>query len=272
MFEELGNKRPARKVEDNAGVWRPTGEGNYPRISLRPEAGTSAYMCIHDVGVEPDEKTPKMHLWAYEITFGWSMEYVQSQTAFGKSFYPRHMRVGNVVVKCQTASQHHYDEIVKQILDYQKSAVLAEDDNRYAYKVVRFEIPEAKYKINSMTEGDRYPKVTGATSDDETIYKYGGIFFDGYPISIAAGHKKFVYQPEVELTFAVVSYKNDVPLKKRINSQDNPNEDPFGNQSIQDRFKQNVDPNNGSGSISATSAYMSGYTELPNGTYVKKNN
>lgn len=272
MLEDLSNKRPNRKVVGNDNVWKATGYGNYPRISFRPESKTSAYMCLHNVGIEPDDESEKVHLWVHEITFGWSMEYAQSQTAFGKSFYPRHMRVGNVTVKCQTASQHHYDRIVEKIIEYQKEAILAESDNRYAYKIVRFEVPEAKYQLNSRSSDDRYPRVTGPVSDDSSIYKYERIWFDGYPIAVTAGHKKFMYQPELELTFAVLAYKNDVNLKARIQSEKDSANDPFGNETIQNFFRKNIDPNDPGGSISNTSVYNSGYTELPNGTFVKKDN
>jgi hypothetical protein len=194
------------------------------------------------------------------------MNYAQSQTVFGKSFYPRHMQVGNVIVKCQTASQAHYDEIVEMVLNYQQSAVLAKSENKNAYKIVRFEIPEAKYKINR-GEGERYPRESEPLDDADAIYKYERLWFDGYPIAVAAGHRKAVYQPELELTFAVLSYKDDLDILARVQSQHDPEKDPFGNDEIQEIFKANLAVNAVTSKFSsASAAFNSGYTQLlPNG-------
>jgi hypothetical protein len=268
MFEDIKKQRPDQNVQKTLDVWGPTPYGNYPKISFRPSDKTAAYMTLHDVGVEPDQSSQKMHLWVYDITFAWTMNYAQSQTVFGKSFYPRHMQVGNVIVKCQTASQAHYDEIVNMVVDYQQNAILAttEAENKNAYKIVRFEIPEAKYKINR-GRGEIYPREDGPLDDADAIYKYERLWFEGYPIAVAAGHRKAVYQPELELTFAVLSYKDDLDILARVQSQYNPEQDPFGNDEIQEIFKANLATNTVTSPFSATSAaFNSGYTQLlPNG-------
>jgi hypothetical protein len=267
VFGPLGEKRPTKKVEENANRWGRTGIGNYPDVTIRPAGPTAAFMIMHTVGTggslpaqTPDTKNNYKKLWVHEITFGWSIDYKQSQTVFGKSFYPRHLQISNVVVKGQTASQDHYDQIVKDVLDFQKNSVIPESvtGSEYGFDIVRFEIPEAKY---STRDWKRLPYMNSRTGqmidadDDGVVYRYDRIWFDGYPTSIKAGHRKSVYNPEFELTFAVLSYKNDMSIVDLTNTR-------F--LKAEENLAKSIDPNY-DGLEATSAAAQSGYNAIPGG-------
>jgi hypothetical protein len=266
VFGPLGEKRPTKKTEENANRWTRTGVGNYPNVTIRPSGPTAAFMIMHTVGAggslpSPTNDTENSYrkLWVHEIVFGWSIDYKQSQTVFGKSFYPRHLQISNVIVKGQTASQDHYDQIVKDVLNFQKNSVIAESSTSdYGFDIVRFEIPEAKYSTQNWKrlpyQNSRTKQMIDA-DDDGVIYRYDRIWFDGYPISIKAGHRKGVYNPEFELTFAVLSYKNDMSIVDLTNAK-------FIK--AEENLIKSIDPN--FDGLEATSpAAQSGYNAIPGG-------
>lgn len=265
VFGPLGEKKPTRAVQENASRWKRTGIGNYPAITIRPQGPTAAFMVMHTVGtggaLPPESEDNKYkRLWVHEIVFNWSMDYRESQTVFGKSFYPRHLQIGNVVVKGQTASQDHYDKIVEDVLMFQKNSVIPESSSgsEYGFDIVRFEIPEAKYSTRDFSRLPILNERTGQyldKKDSGALYRYDRIWFDGYPIRIKAGHRAGVYSPEFEIEFAVLTYKNDMSIVDLTNTR-------F--LKAEENLIKSIDPNYDG--IEATSpAAQSGYNALPGG-------
>jgi len=191
--------------------WRPTGLGNYFEVKrdgavFRPSTPASARMYAHGLGTD-DRTTPVMKLWVNEIVFGWAMDYKSAQAVFGKSFYPRHIKYSDVVVRCQTASQQHYDEIVYRAIVFQGKALQGESD------VVRFHLPRVAY-VDRQNGSERFSLAEegedlGDLRTPPYVIKYRDFHFDGYITSVKAGHTKAVFAPEIELRFAVVAYVND---------------------------------------------------------------
>lgn len=171
-------------------------------VVLRPNRSTSAR--IYGLSPNGGARTLKqMKLWVNEIIIGWGMEYTQAQGVYGKSFYPKHIKYNDVIVRGQTASQRHYDEIVDAVLRSHKAALTGTPD------IIRFELPGLSYNLN--TEGPQlYSARTPAGSKkDPEFHMYGALQFDGYIVGISAGHKKGVFNPPFELRFAVVAYAGD---------------------------------------------------------------
>jgi len=194
--------------------WKSTGRGDFPDIKIRPVRATNAFMYLRDPKVDPGTHSEKdnstfIRLWVHEISLGWSMSYQQAQTAFGKSFYPRHVQYANAVIKGQTASQKHYDDIVDMVLTYQSSAVVpgTKDHPDSSFDVVRFEMPAVGYHMTG--DGKAGPWEGGDAGDDKTYYRYDRVYFDGFPLKINAGHKKGVFNPEFEISFMVMTYKGE---------------------------------------------------------------
>ena len=189
--------------------WQTTGMGDFPAVSIRPTSATNGFMFLRDAAVQETTQRNKIKLWVHEINIGWSMDYRHAQTVYGKSFYPRHIQYSNAVIRGQTASQQHYDEIVDMVLTYQSSAIVpGTRTSKESFDIVRFEMPAAGYVMKGA--GKAGPWDRGDDGDDKTYYRYDRIFFDGYPIKISAGHKKGVFNPEFEITFLVGAYKNDL--------------------------------------------------------------
>lgn len=188
--------------------WKPTGAGEFPEVNIRPISMSNGFMYLRDVAGQA-KKNKLIRLWVGEINIGWTMDYRQAQTAYGKSFYPRHIQYSNAVIKGQTASQKHYDEIVDMVLSYQASAIIpgVEDDSASSFDIVRFEMPAVGYHITGSGLAGPWSKAN--LGEDNTFYRYDRIFFDGYPVRISAGHRKGVFNPEFEITFLVAAYKND---------------------------------------------------------------
>lgn len=203
------NRWQSSKDNSRQGV----GRGDFPDIKIRPVKPTNAFMYLRDprLGTQRDKDT-SIRLWVHEITLGWSMSYQQAQTAFGKSFYPRHIQYANAVIKGQTASQKHYDEIVDMVLTYQSSSIVpgTKDHPGNSFDIVRFEMPAVGYHMTG--SGEAGPWDDGSTDEDKTYYRYDRVFFDGFPLKIAAGHKKGVFNPEFEISFMVMQYKKDDTL------------------------------------------------------------
>lgn len=265
VFGPLGEKRPTRAITENANRWKRSGVGNYPSIVIRPEGPTAAFMVMHTVGsggsLPSDPKSSKYKkLWVHEVVFSWGMDYKQSQTVFGKSFYPRHLQIGNVIVKGQTASQDHYDQIVEDILNFQKNSVVPDSASGgdYGFDIVRFEIPEAKYATSTWKRIPYLSRKTGDyvdAKDDGAIYRFDRIWFDGYPVRIKAGHRTAVYNPEFELEFAVLSYKNDMQIVDLTNTK-------F--LKAEENLLKSIDPNY-DGLEASSPAAQSGYNAIPGG-------
>lgn len=189
--------------------WKATGKGDFPRITLRPTNLTNGFMFLRNPAVQAEKKFHR--LWVSEINIGWSMDYHTAQTVYGKSFYPRHIQYSNAVIKGQTASQEHYDEIVDLVVSYQASSIFpgAEGDENSSFDIVRFEMPAVGYFVKGTNLAG--PWQQGTREETDTVfYRYDRIFFDGYPVKISAGHRKGVYNPEFEITFLVAAYRNDI--------------------------------------------------------------
>lgn len=210
-FGGLTDTTPSPQASNfRSNRWKPTGEGDFPAINIRPVAASNGFMFLRNPAAQGKPQKRFMRMWVSEINIGWSMDYRQAQTVYGKSFYPRHIQYSNAVIKGQTASQKHYDEIVDMVLSYQAASILpgVEDDQSSSFDIVRFEMPAVGYYVKSA--GKAGPWVKGDGGDDKTFYRYDRIFFDGYPIRISAGHRKGVFNPEFEITFLVAAYSNDV--------------------------------------------------------------
>lgn len=209
---------PNQKVTDKTNTgnrWSSTGKGHFPDVRLRPKSPSDAYLILHTAGVQPsmndDNRKNILRLWVHEFNIAWSMDYRSSQTAFGKSFYPRHARYPNITIKAQTASQAHYDEIVEKLLYFQSNAIVpGTTKSPTEVDIVRFYMPPAKF-VNGRGERDN-PPPKADPSGQHTYFKYNSVSFDGYPMAIRAGHTKGVYNPEIEISFAVISYFPDKDL------------------------------------------------------------
>jgi hypothetical protein len=174
-------------------------------IALRPRGNGDARIYRHSPNDEfgsPSARGNVLKLWVNEIIVGWGMEYQQGQGVFGKTFYPKHIKYTDAIVRGQTASQAHYDEIVKTVIESQEQALVRDPD------VVRFHLPGLSYVRDSNSERI-YDKVTSDSKKDIDFHMYGEFSFDGYITGISAGHKKGVFNPEFELRFAVVGYAGD---------------------------------------------------------------
>jgi hypothetical protein len=208
------NLVPDRGTTDyKSDRWKSTGRGDFPDIKIRPVSLTNAFMYLRDPshGTQRD-KTTSIRLWVHEITLGWSMSYQQAQTAFGKSFYPRHIQYANAVIKGQTASQEHYDDIVDMVLRYQSSSIVpgTKDFPNSSFDIVRFEMPAVGYHMAG--GGKAGPWKKGDAGEDKTYYRYDRVYFDGFPLKITAGHRKGVFNPEFEISFMVMSYRGENTL------------------------------------------------------------
>lgn len=218
----LGAVQPDSSIWDKTEMgarWHSTGKGHFPKVTMRPggEGGSAdAYLVLHDQGVAPrfDEinSDKVLRLWVHEFSLSWEMEYATAQTAFGRSFYPRHIRYPDVTIKAQTASQQHFDEIVEKLLKFQaRSIIPGTTDNPASTDVVRFYMPSAKYINNHKDpQGFKGSRENGYKASpeekDSVLLRYPDIRFDGHPIAFSAGHKKGVFNPEIEITFAVITY------------------------------------------------------------------
>lgn len=209
-LDEASMSPPTEARSDfRSGRWGPTELGNFFEVTkngvrIRPEntestAQTAARMYMHTPGIEASPEfvqKNQIKLWVNEIVIGWGMSYTEAQTVYGKSFYPRHIRYNNVIVRGQTASQRHYDEIVSKVVRMQEEALFGTSD------VVRFELPRLAYARDN---GGFKP----VASQDSFRTRYANVSFDGYLLGIAAGHRKGVFNPDFELQFAVVAYPGD---------------------------------------------------------------
>lgn len=229
----IGTEKPNSSIWDKTEMgarWHSTGKGHFPKITMRPggEGGSAdAYLVLHDQGVAPEfneinpDKTRNenvLRLWVHEFSLSWEMEYATAQTAFGRSFYPRHIRYPDVTIKAQTASQQHFDEIVERLLKFQARSIIpgttgspSRPSNPASTDVVRFYMPSAKYVNNYKNpQGFRGPRENGYKESpeekDAVLVRYPDIRFDGYPIAFSAGHRKGVFNPEIEITFTVITY------------------------------------------------------------------
>lgn len=203
-LDDASYQPPKEVVKDfSSSRWRALGSGNYPKWSVRPSVG-SAYMVNHTPGVSTDDDPQKRtNLWVNEIIMGWSMDYHQVQTLFGKSFYPRHIRYSNAEIKCQSADQHHYDSMVSKILEYQKASLSGEAS------VIRFVLPKfALYRADKKSA--RWVNESEAEGFQDSRTVYNSLVFDGYLLGVSAGHRKGVFNPELKLTFAVIAYQDEV--------------------------------------------------------------
>ena len=217
-LDENSMTPPSEKRNDyRSDRWKPTKIGNYFEIitpggaKLRPvntdHQDTSARIYSHAPGVEATPQYVQQNqikLWVNEIVMGWSMDYREAQTVYGKSFYPRHIRYSDVIVRGQTANQKHYDEIVDAVVRFQEDALYGTSD------VVRFELPRLAYKL-----GGKGPEMYQVAKPAEESYRtvYASLHFDGYLMGIKAGHRKGVFNPDFELRFAVVAYSGDNLIK-----------------------------------------------------------
>jgi hypothetical protein len=190
--------------------WKSTEHGDFPPVKIRPTSATNAFMVLRDpLSPIVKDKTNAIRLWVHEITLGWSMNYQHAQTAFGRSFYPRHIQYANAVVRGQTASQQHYDEIVDMVLNYQSSSIVpgTKENPKGSFDIIRFEMPAVGYHMSKSGQYGSWQK--GDAGDDKTYYRYDRVYFDGHPLKISAGHKKGIFNPEFEITFLVAAYKGD---------------------------------------------------------------
>ena len=179
----------------------------------RPGDDAAAYMVNHkpghpvkEINYVDDDATIRKHLWVNKLSLGWTMEYKEAQTVYGKSFYPRHIRYQDAIVRGQTVDQNHYDEIVDAIINYQKAALNGLPD------IVRFVLRDLSYHQNSGNEPRLWNEGDGSSFDVDpknVRKKYSRIQFDGYPVSIKAGHTNKSFQPEYEIRFALLAYQNE---------------------------------------------------------------
>lgn len=217
-LDDASFQPPTEVVKDFSALrWGAKGRGNYPRHSIRPIAG-SAYMVSHVPGQSADDdETKRVRLWVNELSIGWSMEYREAQTLFGKSFYPRHIKYSDAIVVCQSADQHHYDSMVANILKYYKASLSGEAS------VVRFVLPRFALHREGKRSASWSDVETDSTKDSKTVYR--SLVFDGYLLGVQAGHSKGVFNPQLTLRFAVIAYGDEVKSMVLADSgQQNPNE------------------------------------------------
>lgn len=250
------------QVITKSARWSPTGRGNYsairyPSIKVDPSKpfkvdSTNAYIVNHTPGISRDDNEQKRtRLWVKQITLGWSMEYVQAQTAFGKSFYPRHIKYNDAQITIQTASQDHYDQIVSLALDYHKASLDG------SASVVRFELPELSYYRSNGAWGK------GKGNGRQIVrYYYPRMHFDGYLLDVRAGHRKGIFNPELELRFAVLAYGIEV----RDGILENPeNQNPINNTILFNKYKNSLDTKTSNYVEAANPIAESGYNAIPGG-------
>jgi hypothetical protein len=212
-------------VDKNLDRWKANkNAGHYPKamtstydsagkkhvFELRPGSGATAYMVNHTPGHPvsdgDDDYQERKHLWVNKLSLGWVMDYKEAQTVYGKSFYPRHIRYQDAVVRGQTVDQNHYDEIVEAIISYQKAAINGDPS------IVRFVLRDLSYHVNPNNDPYLWNKGDGSSinvNPANVRKKYSRIQFDGYPVSIKAGHTKKSFQPEYEIRFALLAYQNE---------------------------------------------------------------
>lgn len=214
--------------KDNSNRWKAdVNAGYYPKwmttkydsenkahiVEFRPTRGnSSAFMINHGPG-EPvnegdDNDQVRKHLWVNKLSLGWYMDYREAQTVYGKSFFPRHIRYQDAVVRGQTATQNQYDEIVEAVIGYQAAALDGTPS------IVRFVLKSANFHIDSeVVGGSRWREGTGDPKkipEENVRRKYYRVQFDGYPLSIKAGHTNKSHQPEYEIRFALLAYQNEI--------------------------------------------------------------
>jgi len=258
------NTPPKIDVVTKSPRWKPTGRGNYaaieyPTIKVDPSKPfppvkntTNAYIVNHTPGIsQDDDEQKRARLWVKQITIGWSMEYAQSQTVFGKSFYPRHIKYNDAMVTVQTASQDHYDQLVSLALGYHQASIHG------AASLVRFELPELSfYRSHGVWD-------YGIGNGKQVVrYRYPRMHFDGYILDVRAGHKTGVFNPELDLRFAVVAYGIEV----RDGVLENPNDqNPDNNSLIYKRYRNSLDTRTSSTVKAADPVAESGYNAIPGG-------
>lgn len=132
------------------------------------------------------------YIWVNEISVGWGLNYESGQGVFGKTFYPRDISYKNLKITAQTKSQHDYDQIVEWVINSQRAALSVGPN------IVRFSMNGRTY-THGKTKLQRFSPVT----------------FQGYILSVAAGHTWNEFAPTIELEFALISYgtKNEQVFK-----------------------------------------------------------
>jgi len=200
------NKPPAptripfeQEYHKNRPAFRATGMGlmvdlpNNVTVALTKNNANGILEPLVGIGDSPPEATIQ-YLFIDSISTEWSLSGSLGQSQEARSFYPRNMIQGDLVITGTMPNQYEYDKLVEFVLNHQKD-VVQKTDVQYGNDAL-LQVKGLKFTFVT-PEGRR-----------DTTYHHGprliGTQFVIVITNIKAGHERFKFAPSYTLTCKVI--------------------------------------------------------------------
>ena len=204
------NKVPQRPQFANAPSFRATARGYYNAIPNFPAKSGNANLLLVNNGLPDNARNANIWIFCTSITTGWVVNGTYGQSASARTFYPNNLSQNQITFSGVVANQYEYDRIVEFTVAHHQQALNTFDQDSD---------PNNPGKDTAPLTLTLYPYIidTGkVTGKGETVYRevYGGLpgagspgtggtMVDGYIVSCAAGHDRFVNAKTFNLSFQV---------------------------------------------------------------------